>query len=127
MILLTFRDALVFVELDVTYRGQTLHLSDILLDTGSSGTLISVQAVESIGLEGELTDTIRKIFGVGGVEYVIEKTVDSVTLAGVTITNFAIELGELNYGFVINGIVGLDLLRAVHATIDLDALALHAR
>ncbi len=127
MIPLTFRDALVFVELDVTYRGQTLHLSDILLDTGSRGTLISVEAVESIGLEGELTDTIRKIFGVGGVEYVIEKTVDSVTLAGVTVSNFAVELGKMNYGFVINGIVGLDLLRAVRATIDLDALALLAK
>lgn len=33
----------------------------------------------------------------------------------------------MDYGFVINGIIGLDLLRAVHATIDLDALELHAK
>ena len=127
MIPISLRDSLAFVELTVTFRGNTLTLTDVLVDTGSGGTVLAIDMVRTIGLHEELTDTIRELGGVGGVEYVVEKTVDSVTLDGVMISNFVLELGGLDYGFVIDGIVGLDLLRATRATIDLDALELSAK
>lgn len=124
---ITLRDSLAFVELTVTFRGKTVTLSDVLLDTGSGSTVLAADAVDAIGLRGELKDVIRAIHGVGGSEFVIEKPADALTLDGVTVTDFPVEVGGLDYGFVINGIVGLDLLRAVRATIDLDALELRAK
>lgn len=127
MIPIVIRDQLPFISIDVTYRGSTMTLDDVLLDTGSAGTVLSTDAVVAIRLEPELSDTIREVFGVGGSEPVVEKTVDSITIDGKTIPNFVIELGGMNYGFRINGIVGLDLLRALHATIDLDTLELRTK
>lgn len=36
-----FQDGLLFVTLSVTYQGQTAELTDVLLDTGSAGTVLS--------------------------------------------------------------------------------------
>ncbi|MBC8136188.1 MAG: hypothetical protein H8F28_09905, partial [Fibrella sp.] len=58
---ITPRDSLAFVELTVTFRGNTLTLPDVLLDTGSGGTVLATDAVQSIGLREELTDFIREI------------------------------------------------------------------
>lgn len=127
MIPIVIRDQLPFMSIGVTYRGSTITLDNVLLDTGSASTVLSTDAVVAIRLEPELSDTIREVFGVGGSEPVVEKTVDSITIDGKTIPNFVIELGGMNYGFRINGIVGLDLLRALHATIDLDTLELRTK
>ena len=124
---ITLRDKLAFVSLTVVYRGATLVLNDVLLDTASGGTLLATDAVAVIGLQGGSGDTIRTVTGVGGSEAVVEKQVDALVLDGVTVPNFTVELAGLDYGFVMDGIIGLDLLRAVRATIDLDALKLHAK
>jgi hypothetical protein len=127
MISIVIRDSLPFVSLDVTYRGTTITLSDVLLDTGSAGTILSTDSVMGIGLEPELGDTIREVVGVGGSEPVVEKSVDFIAIDGRTVANFVIELGGMDYGFTIDGIVGLDLLRALGVTIDLDRLELRAK
>lgn len=38
---LRLAQGLVYVEMDVTFRGRSLRLSDVILDTGSASTLFS--------------------------------------------------------------------------------------
>jgi len=38
--------------------------------------------------------------------------------------NFELDIGEMDYGFQIGGILGMDFLRAARAVIDLDRLAI---
>src|SRR5262245_24008109 len=46
---LTLRDELVFVTLSLTYRGTTIELPDVLLDTGAVSTVINADLAADAG------------------------------------------------------------------------------
>ena len=72
---LVLRESLLFVPVTLVYRGVRLEIDDILVDTGSATTLLSIDAVAPLGIYPEATDIIRRIRGVGGVEYVFSRRV----------------------------------------------------
>ena len=119
------RDGLPFVSVTLRHGEHDLELRDVLLDTGSSGTVFSADSLLAIGLVYEPDDPIHRIQGVGGSEFVFLKEVDLVTIGELQISSFAVEGGAMDYGFEINGIVGTDFLVAVGAIIDLRTLEMH--
>lgn len=121
MILRIFEN-LPFVEVTINYRGQDLSLKNVLIDTGSAGTVFAADRLLVIGLQYEDNDTVDRIRGVGGSEWVFIKKIDNLTLGTLYLTNFEIEVGAMNYGFDIDGIIGMNFLIEVGATIDLKHL-----
>ncbi len=81
-----------FITIVIEFRGQRLHLENVLIDTGSASTLLNADIVRDIGIVPEKDDIVETIRGVGGVEYEM------------------------------NGIIGFNLLKLVGAKIDVDAL-----
>ena len=67
---------------------------------------------------------IRLIRGVGGTEFVFSKPVDGLSVGNLGVGHFDIEVGGMDYGFDLDGIIGLDFLRAIRAKIDLGALTI---
>lgn len=118
-------DGLLLTDLELVFKGQTLFLSRVLVDTGSGSTIVSTDKAESIGIVAEENDMIYRISGVGGSEFVYSKEIDMVTAGGKTVSNFPIEFGAMDYGFDLDGIIGLDLLQQIKAVIDLDKLTLN--
>lgn len=116
------QDGLPYVTITLRYRGQQLELSDVLLDTGSAGTIFSADQVLSIGLQYEADDPVHRIRGVGGSEFVFAKRVDRLSLGDLQVNNFVIEVGAMGYGIDMAGIVGMDFLTQVGAVIDLSQL-----
>ncbi len=114
------------VTASIAYRGNRLKLDRVILDTGSSGSIFSADSLMEIGLNAEPEDEIHRIRGVGGSEFVFKKTVDSVSIGEIRIENCEIEVGAMDYGFEINGIVGMDLLTRIGAIIDLSRLEILA-
>ncbi|WP_251628493.1 retropepsin-like aspartic protease [Niallia sp. MER TA 168] len=106
----------------LTYRGQSLWLKRVLVDTGSGGTIISTDLAESIGIIAEEDDMIYRISGVGGSEFVFSKRVDSIKIGEAEIRDFPLEVGAMNYGFDLDGIIGLDFLQQIKAIINIDKL-----
>jgi hypothetical protein len=53
-------------------------------------------------------------------ESILKKYVDSISMGDLILYNFKIEIGVMDYGFEINGIIGMDFLKSVGAVIDLD-------
>ena len=112
------------------YFGDTIHhrqcvtLKNVLLDTGSAGSIFSTDQVADIGLSYEPNDFVHRIRGVGGSEFVFTKRVDVLKVGGLQVANFEIEIGAMNYGFDMDGIIGLDFLTQVGALIDLDRMEL---
>ena len=47
------------------------------------------------------------------------KQIDRLTLDSLTVTNFEIEVGGMEYGIPLDGIIGLDFLMTVQAVINL--------
>ena len=115
-------DGLLLTDIEVTYKGEVLLLKRILVDTGSGSTIIKTDLAESIGIIAEENDMIYRISGVGGSEFVFSKEMDSIKIGGKEVDHFTIEIGTMDYGFDLDGIIGLDLLQEVKAIINLDKL-----
>ena len=116
------RGGLLFVNVRLRQGEQELELYDVLLDTGSAGTVFSTDAVSTIGLTYEPDDPLHRIHGVGGSEFVFMKGVNQASIGERHVRDFPIEVGGLDYGFHLNGIIGTDFLLAVGAIIDLSSL-----
>jgi hypothetical protein len=112
-------DGLPFVSVVVEYRGRSVELESALLDTGSATTIMSVDV---LGLVPEPGDPIRCLMGVGGVEYVFARKVDNISVDAVSTGRVEVELGGLDYGFEMNGILGMDFFLGTGAVIDLQSL-----
>ncbi|MEB3103546.1 retropepsin-like aspartic protease [Ferviditalea candida] len=107
-----------FVEVTFGYQEKELHLKNVLLDTGSAGTVFSADVVDRIGVQVEPEDTLNKIRGVGGIEIVYSKRFDFVQLGDILLKGFEVEIGEMNYGMRIDGILGFDFIQCAGLVID---------
>jgi predicted aspartyl protease len=113
-----------FIEITVYYNNQRLRLPNVLIDTGSSSTILKLDLVEEIGMTVELDDVLGSIRGVGGSEFVYFKTVEAIEINGFRIENFQVDIGTMNYGIDIDGIIGMDFLLRARGIIDLNDLIL---
>jgi hypothetical protein len=119
------RDGLPYVTASLTYQGQQLSFKNVLLDTGSAGAIFSTDRVLTIGLTYKPDDMVHRIRGVGGTEFVFTKRVDSLAVGKLQVNDFQIEVGAMNYGFDVDGIIGMDFLIQVGAIIDLAKLEMY--
>jgi hypothetical protein len=119
------REGLPYVTVTLQYRGQQLDLTNVLLDTGSAGTLFAADQVLAVGLHYEAHDPVQRIRGVGGAEFVFIKRIDRLSVGELQVSDFDIEIGAMDYGFAIDGIIGTDFLLQVGAVIDLARLEIH--
>ena len=121
---LIIEDGLLLTDRELTFRRQSLWLKSVLVDTGSGGTIISTDLAESIGIIAEEDDMIYRISGVGGSEFVFSKRVDSIKMGEAEIRDFPLEVGAMNDGFDLDGIMGLDFLQQIKAIINIDKLTI---
>lgn len=77
---LLIEDGLLLSDMVLNFRGQSLLLKRVLVDTGSGSTIVSADLAESIGIVAEENDMIYRISGVGGSEFVYSKVIDSVII-----------------------------------------------
>jgi predicted aspartyl protease len=111
-----------FVTVSLTYRETELTLDGVLLDTGSGASVFAADEVARLGLVPEPTDVLRRVVGVGGAEFVFSKRVEKLTLGDLSAENFEIQVGAMDYGFPIQGLLGMDFLLRSAAIINLGRL-----
>ena len=116
---LVLKDNLPFTSLTVTYKGQTVEVSNVLIDIGSATTILSADVVKAIQIIPSPGDILYAIRGVGGSEVVFSRRVDDLKLSECSINDFEVQIGGMDYGFEINGIVGMDFLLQARAIINL--------
>ena len=109
----------IFTRVNVAYQGMNTDISDVLVDTGSATSILAVDAVASISIEPRLEDIFHTIRGVGGTETVFVRHLDYLQVEQHRLSNFEIEIGGMDYGFEINGILGMDFLIRAKAIINL--------
>ena len=118
------REGLPFITVTLVYQGNQLDFKEALIDTGAAGSVFSADKVASIGLVADPFDSIRQIRGVGGVEFVFVRRIDSLVIGELEVKDFEVEFGVMDYGFEIEGIVGMDFLTQSGVVIDLAQLEL---
>lgn len=116
---LLLKYGLPFTTVTISHGNSTVDIPDILVDTGSGSTIMSADVLASIGIAPLPEDTLSTIRGVGGSEVVFSRQVDSLRIGPCSIAAFAVEIGGMDYGFKIKGILRMDLLTRVGAIINL--------
>lgn len=119
-------DGLPFVDVKLVHGQNQANLSNVLIDTGSASTLFPADTAIELGLGPSPEDKIYTVHGVGGSEYVFEKYIDKVELGEICVENLRIQVGAMDYGFEINGIIGMDFLMQKRVIIDTGLLTLHS-
>ena len=122
---LRLQGGLPFVSATILHGDQRLELSNVLLDTGSRGTVFASDRLWSIGLQYTMDDMLHRIRGVGGGEFVFLKRVDRLEVGEFSVRDFVVQAGAMDYGFEIDGILGMDFLTRIGAVIDLAYLEIH--
>jgi predicted aspartyl protease len=117
-------DDLPFATVALAYQNKTVEIANVLIDTGSATTVLAADLVAQIGLVPAPDDNLYIIRGVGGVEVVFACRVDYLQLGERQLTDFEVEVGGMDYGFEINGILGMDFLTRARAIIDLGELTI---
>ncbi len=118
------RHELIYVTATLTYRGATVELADVLIDTGAASTVINADLAADAGIFLAPSDQLRRLRGVGGHEHVFIRQVDRFAVGEHGLDGFEVEIGEMDYGFEFGGIIGMDFLRAARAVIDLGNLTI---
>jgi predicted aspartyl protease len=113
-----------FVETILSHKEKSICSGKFLIDTGSASTLISAEIAVQLGLGPEPNDIIREIRGVGGTEYVYEKNIDSFKMGIKELAQFKVQVGDMEYGFDMDGIIGYDFLIKSKVVINLDKMLL---
>ena len=121
------QNGLPFVVVQLMYGERQITLENVLLDTGSAGSIFPTDRLLTIGLQYEAEDYVYRVRGVGGAEFVFAKQVDQLALGELQVEGFEIEVGLMDYGFEIDGIIGMDFLTKVGAIVDLERLQVSTR
>jgi Aspartyl protease len=116
------RDDLPFVSVSLIYQGQEISIPDVLIDTGSATSMFSADRLAVIGISPQAEDNLYTIRGVGGAEVVYVRRVERMTVGSGSLANFEIEVGGMDYGFDIQGILGMNFLIPAGAVIDINNL-----
>lgn len=121
---LTLLDSLPIVVAKLTYRGVSVDVPRALVDTGSATTVIDADIAGEVGIFCGPQDHWRMLRGVGGKERVFIRKVDRLAVGAHGLDDIELEFGEMNYGFDISAILGMNFLHAARAVIDLGRLEL---
>ncbi len=113
-------------SMTICYRGRSLTIDNLIIDTGAAHSLLASDVVSEIGIKFENGDKLLRSFGIGGDEFSFQKRVDHIQLGELIIEDFSIDFGvfheDINY---INGLIGLDILKGGNMIIDLHRMEMH--
>jgi hypothetical protein len=115
---ITVLRGLPFIAVTIVANNQRLVLEQVLLDTGSASTIFKTDTLEKIGVKPELADKINFARGIGGTELVVRKQIEAIEVGELRVSPAIIQLGALNYGIVMDGIIGVNFLLRVGALVD---------
>jgi len=116
---LLLKDELPFTTVKISYDGASIKINNVLVDTGSASTIFAADIMATVNIIPEPDDKLFAIRGVGGSETVFSREIDFVQIGERRLDQFEIEIGGMDYGFEINGILGMDFLVSVGAIINL--------
>jgi predicted aspartyl protease len=92
-----FRDGLLFTSVEISYKGSSKKIDNIVIDTGAAESIISPDIVDDIGIYEELGDRIISFYGVGGsLHNSFVKVIDNIKVGSHSIKNLEIDFGIID-------------------------------
>ena len=112
-------DHLPVISATLEIGGHSFRFDKVLLDSGSAGTLFPFDIFRKEGIQPPSDARIREMTGIGGgVESVVEFCVDVLVVGELNATNFIVQVGNTDYGYEFDAILGFDFLLEARAILD---------
>jgi hypothetical protein len=119
-------DDLLQTSMTIIYKGISLTIDHLVIDTGAAHSLLSSDTVSLIGIKFQNGDKLVRSFGIGGDEYSFRKRVDQIQLGSLILNDVNIDFGVFHEDIVhINGLIGLDILKNGELIIDLHSMKMY--
>lgn len=118
-------NGLLQTSMTISYRGQSLSIDNLVVDTGAAYSILSSDAVAEIGIKFENGDRLVRSFGIGGDEYSFRKRIDQLQLGDLVIQEINLDFGIFHGNIDINGLIGLDILKRGGMVIDLQRMQMY--
>ncbi|MCY0875123.1 MAG: aspartyl protease family protein [Firmicutes bacterium] len=127
-------DGVILCSLKLHHNGKEKEVYNLVLDTGAAETIIYRHAVRELGIYLEENDEFVFMRGIGGREPAFRKSVQAVEFLGFSASDFLIDFGDAMEGEdeefdeeTVNGLLGLDVLKAGGFIIDLKAMEVYQK
>ncbi len=123
---LEYKNVLLFVDMNIGYKGNNVLINNVVVDTGAAHTIINPDSVYELGIKAEADDEFITMYGVGGEHYSYRKNINSVNIGRNCLADVNIDFGLIDEEGHINGLLGLDVLLKLGVTINLKELKLYS-
>mgnify|MGYP006275797583 CR=1 FL=1 len=121
-----YSNGLLFTAIELTYKGKSKIIENIVVDTGAANSLISQEVVDEIGIRISKDDEIVTSYGIGGIEHSFVKTIDDIKVGEFKLEECSLDFATIPYDDV-NGLLGLDILIEGGFMINLDILDIYKK
>jgi hypothetical protein len=119
-------DHLLQTSMTVNYKGNSIKIDNLVIDTGAEHSLLSSDTVSQIGITFQNGDKLVRSFGIGGDEYSFRKRIDQIQLGTLILNDISIDFGIFHEDIDhINGLIGLDILKSGEMIIDLQKMDMY--
>ena len=120
---LKFKNGLLYADITLVHESKNIHIDDVIIDTGASHSIILPDFLYENDIGFESSDELVVMSGIGGAEAsAVRKRIDSISIGDISLQDIIIDFGVVDSKDRINGLIGLDFLRAAKIIIDLDEI-----
>jgi predicted aspartyl protease len=110
----------------ICYKGRSLTIDKLVIDTGAAHSLLSSDIVSEIGIKFENGNKLVRSFGIGGDEYSFRKQIDQIQLGDLVMKDITLDFGVFHENIShINGLIGLDILKNGEMIINLHHMQMY--
>ena len=125
---LKFKNGLLYADITIVHEDKTIYINDVIIDTGASHSIILPDFLYESDIGFDDNDMLVVMSGIGGAEAsAIRKRIESISIGNISLKDVVIDFGVVDPKDRINGLIGLDFLRAAKIIIDLDAMAIYKK
>ncbi|WP_246637549.1 retropepsin-like aspartic protease [Crassaminicella profunda] len=97
MMKINYRNGLLFTSVEITYKGKSKIIDNIVIDTGAAESIISPDIVDDIEIYPQEDDEIVTFIGVGGSEHhSFEKRIDTFKIGSVVLEDVELDFGIID-------------------------------
>lgn len=120
-------DGHICTDLEIVYNGINKTLRNVIIDTGAVQSIINSEFVSDLGIQAEYIDEFKKTYGIGGEMLFFDRNIDKLILGDFEYLDINLDFGDIDPSGEIQGLIGLDFLKAIRAIIDVEIPSIISR
>ncbi|CAH8769284.1 retropepsin-like aspartic protease [Paenibacillus dendritiformis] len=118
------QNGLPIVSMTLKQDQKSIHLTNVLFDTGCAATVFDTDLLSRIGIQIDfMNGKAKRMYGIGGTsEICYEQIIPNLKIDTIQFTSFPIQLGSIQEPYGFDGILGIDFMLRAKLKADFESL-----